>query len=203
MYEGIKWCWSSLLMLPSHQQRNANILNVYSREFTRSTIYGFSRHSLHSHQRGRGLSLWLYSMETVVIVELTTSSALILVEDVPQTCEHVTPRVWVHNINIIFIYLFMTSPVGSHSSVPFTGYVCMTVSSSSIRAAVRFTNSWLAFATQRRVNFLPKLKYFKSSEWGETFTWIANICVFTLTLQFATFCCERSTIRWFVSIPHK
>ncbi|TNN26991.1 hypothetical protein EYF80_062866 [Liparis tanakae] len=39
---------------------------------------------------GRGLSLWLYSVETVII-SFTMKFCFILVEDVPQTCEHLTP----------------------------------------------------------------------------------------------------------------
>jgi len=101
---------------------------VYSRELTHVTILGFSLASF-ALERGRGLSLWLYSMETVVISfihheELTTSSASYLLRMSPKCLKIERPRVWVHNINIyIYIYIYyllMTSHVGSQSSLTFT-----------------------------------------------------------------------------------
>jgi len=95
--------------------------------------------------------------------ELTTSSALYLLRTSHKRLNIERPRVWVHNINIICIYSYMASPVGSHSSVTFTDYVWITVSSSDARASQR----WLAFATGSRTNYswtlTPTLELTKSS----------------------------------------
>jgi len=95
----------------------------------------------------------------------------------------------------------MTSPVGSHSSVTFTDYVWMT--SSSTRAAVRFTNGgasqhWLVYATQRRASFS-----FRSicAAWRQ-FMSIATIWCIDLHLLATLLVCTQHTCwtQWLILI---
>jgi len=72
--------------------------------FTRPTICG-----LFAPWRGRGLSLWLYSVETVIIPAIHHGRnkhyfCFILVVEIPQTSS-------------ALVFRFIASPAGSHSSV--------------------------------------------------------------------------------------
>jgi len=125
-----------------------------SREFTRSTSCGSI--ASFAPQRGRGLSPWKQLSSPSSTMK---NSPLVLLHTRGGRPTHV----WTSNalvlgfITLIFIYIYiylsMTSPVGSHSSVTF----------SSTRAAVRFTNGgaarrWLALAISASGEFFFRMR---------------------------------------------
>jgi len=125
-WEAEKFIFSFLCGV-SHQK-------LYSSEFTRPTSCGLF-HSLHLRLRGGGAYLCGFtpwkrlSSPPSTTEEINTISASYLLWTSHKRCNIKRPRVWVHPINIVYIYLYITSPVGSHSSVSFTDDVWMSAAS--------------------------------------------------------------------------